>query len=1219
MKNALVKQTQEAVKRSTQLAPPPARQRLGTRARQAAAAAAATAADAEAQLAGEEDTNSEAAFFCDELHQELEHLLAGGGLAQEAAASLAAAQEALGAGRDATRLPPGDLSLPVEGELAPPPFDALVQQLFGTEANASQQPAAASTAPLPPEEAAGLAAAVRALQLHSAELESSGMLDVAGAAADSWLLPDSSSGAEAAGAIGGLPAYLQGAQLAGGGQLPFQVQQQQRQQPGPDAHYQHWPATGVGAMAAAESHDAIQEADEAPDWGALEGDAFAAPRRPALQLNLPAQRPGGEAAGGVLVSFDDDQQQQYAQQQQQAWQPGQNAWQAGGKQQQQAQQQGQVTLSDIWEGGEGGMDPWMDVADDSGPPHWQQQEQQQWQQPGQQQGPPGALRVPTFASRPCRQQLALSHSQQQHQQAGYADEGIEDEDWDEGMLEQVAALEQQALLQRQLAQPSGLPPQQEQQGKRHVPVFRNRAFQQKLPAGAWPAESIENADSDEEPGPAPAGPSQAADGGAQRVAAGAVPQLGRRGALPLAGQAAAAEQARASDDEDGGQTAGAVLPQQRPAQRAPAAAAGAAGAAGQQALLIDFSAIDVVSLRPSVLLRPQAGGRLKWRPVFDPEQLLLQPLRSALRPPPAPPTQRQPAGGSHWLAAGGHGGQAASDLLAGITAADLQDCDDWGEEEDAAAGDGAGFDGGGWDEAAWQGPADSPAQQQQQQQQQPVTISLDEPAAVAEPEYTAAAAPAATLSAPAAAAASPAALTVRFQPLVELAFDYDEGGSEPEAEPQQEQSQLAYGTSQPPSQQQAAWPSQAGSMGGWAAQPDAGGSAWQQGFGWQAPQPQDTEPVHAAAAVGDPWAGLEQAADEQGGQELEALQPAGQAEAAAAQRAEGQPASAASPAAAEAANPWAVLGGDVEDAAADGWAGGAGWFSQPAATAAEAGATAVVDMAADPPAGAYAGDGTFGGWALDVEWEDAGPAADEPPAAMAQQLQQQQQREDAFKAALSGQGPVADIEVAETATAMGGGLEWQYDEPEQATEPAAVVGAGSLAARLATLGVLDPAVPAAAAAAAGKRRHEQIGAEIIQALLEERRRARVDLQPLLQQLSSCLAHALAGGSGSGPSGSSGSGAAEAATLSAVRQACLNGGGPGVQTSMQASMQRYLVALLTAAHQHNSVAAAAVASEAEGSGAAAPAAAVAPLAAALAGKQLLLHAPGGATDIQIAAA
>ena len=59
----------------------------------------------------------------------------------------------------------------------------------------------------------------------------------------------------------------------------------------------------------------------------------------------------------------------------------------------------------------------------------------------------------------------------------------------------------------------------------------------------------------------------------------------------------------------------------------------------------------------------------------------------------------------------------------------------------------------------------------------------------------------------------------------------------------------------------------------------------------------------------------------------------------------------------------------------------------------------------------------------------------------------------------------------------------------------------------------------------------------------------MDLRPLLQQLSSRLAETLAGGSRSGP-GSGGSGAEEAATLTAVRQACLDGGGPGVQASMQ---------------------------------------------------------------------
>ncbi len=144
------------------------------------------------------------------------------------------------------------------------------------------------------------------------------------------------------------------------------------------------------------------------------------------------------------MTFDDELQPQQ-QRPQHAWQqPGQNQWQAGGQPWQahragpQQAQQGQATLSDIWEGGDGGGDPWMEVEDGGSNPQWQQ-EQQQWQ-PGHQ-APAGALRVPMFAPRPGRQQLALSHSQpqpQQGQQAAGADEGIEDEeDWDEGMLEQV--------------------------------------------------------------------------------------------------------------------------------------------------------------------------------------------------------------------------------------------------------------------------------------------------------------------------------------------------------------------------------------------------------------------------------------------------------------------------------------------------------------------------------------------------------------------------------------------------------------------------------------------------------------------------------------------------------------------------------------------------------------------------------------------------------------
>ena len=176
----------------------------------------------------------------------------------------------------------------------------------------------------------------------------------------------------------------------------------------------------------------------------------------------------------------------------------------------------------------------------------------------------------------------------------------------------MAALEQQALQERRHGAGGGQP-SQAQQAQRHVPVFRSRAFQQQaLPAGTWPAaEGIEEPDSDEDASPPAAGAAAAgaaaapAAASAQRPAAGAVPQLGRRGALPLAGQAAA-QQAPASDQEQEGEqgTPAATTQGRRNGQQAPVAA-GAAGAAGggQPAVQVDFSSLDVEALRPSVLLR----------------------------------------------------------------------------------------------------------------------------------------------------------------------------------------------------------------------------------------------------------------------------------------------------------------------------------------------------------------------------------------------------------------------------------------------------------------------------------------------------------------------------------------------------------------------------------------------------------------------------------------
>ena len=77
MKNALVKQTQEAVKRAV----PAQRQRLGTRGgggggaqRQAATAAAA---EEEEGQAGDEEGQAAGSFYADELHQQFHQLLQG--------------------------------------------------------------------------------------------------------------------------------------------------------------------------------------------------------------------------------------------------------------------------------------------------------------------------------------------------------------------------------------------------------------------------------------------------------------------------------------------------------------------------------------------------------------------------------------------------------------------------------------------------------------------------------------------------------------------------------------------------------------------------------------------------------------------------------------------------------------------------------------------------------------------------------------------------------------------------------------------------------------------------------------------------------------------------------------------------------------------------------------------------------------------------------------
>lgn len=107
----------------------------------------------------------------------------------------------------------------------------------------------------------------------------------------------------------------------------------------------------------------------------------------------------------------------------------------------------------------------------------------------------------------------------------------------------------------------------------------------------------------------------------------------------------------------------------------------------------------------------------------------------------------------------------------------------------------------------------------------------------------------------------------------------------------------------------------------------------------------------------------------------------------------------------------------------------------------------------------------------------------------------------------------------------------------------------------------------------------------------------MDLQPLLRQLSSTVAATLSTGS--------------AALLSDLRAECVRRGGPDVQ----ASTSRYLLALLSAAHQHNVGAARSSDQEGGGGGGGGT---VAALAAALGGRQLVLQGVRGSSDVSIVA-
>lgn len=295
-------------------------------------------------------------------------------------------------------------------------------------------------------------------------------------------------------------------------------------------------------------------------------------------------RPSGVQA--IAVSFDDKPQQQ-----------------RGDQWQQQAGSSRQGTFSELWESGGGpagdGADPWDDIDHARA----QNAPTEQQQQPLQ---PQVARRVPTFAAR--RRPLAFSQPEHREGAGCPAGQGeADEEDWDQDLLQQVEALEQQAL--------QGQRPQQPPPGGRpslSAPVFRNRAFfqQQPLPGGAWPAgaaaagsasaDGIEESDSDHNVEADAGMDARPASHGAarQRAGRGAVPQLGRRtGAAQLSLSATAA--ASEGPPTGAGTTASAA------AGRPPTLAArrqAAAAAADVQLLQIDFATVDFEALRPSVLL-----------------------------------------------------------------------------------------------------------------------------------------------------------------------------------------------------------------------------------------------------------------------------------------------------------------------------------------------------------------------------------------------------------------------------------------------------------------------------------------------------------------------------------------------------------------------------------------------------------------------------------------
>ena len=494
----------------------------------------------------------------------------------------------------------------------------------------------------------------------------------------------------------------------------------------------------------------------------------------------------------------------------------------------------------------------------------------------------------------------------------------------------------------------------------------------------------------------------------------------------------------------------------------------------------------------------------------------------------------------------GAGGTAATAAvaaaeLAGLTAEELAGWDDWGDEEEQ--GDGS----------AWHHDPQQQQQQQQQQQRQQqrrsrwqadgeqeaaVEVQWDAPEDAAPPAEhsarsqqhwqafgsSAAWQPGAAQLSAALPGARPAASAGGAGGMqLEVSFDYDCGdecnaGAEAAVDDSEQQTHGGWGGGGAPSCSQHAAEQQRQQQ-----QQQCGGA-----FAWEAAEQAHPSPAAAGYLAGS-WGQPSAAAGEAGTEAAcvwAALGDGGEQEEESMQEGEQQPmavvweadeeAACDGPAAASGAagagpehDPWAAFEPETAARPGTGWA--APWASP-------------TSHAASPPAApacsAAAGVAALG-WGCDLQWEEEEQEAAAADGGSASLMQ------------LGSPGGVGTQAAAPQQPVVA--FEWEFDDGVAEPAPAAGGGAAGAAQRLAQgLGLAGSR--AAAPVPAHKRRHAEIGAQIIRSLLEERRRGRVDLQPLLLQLSRQLAAALAGGG--------------TVALSALRQRCMSGGEPGTQASLQ---------------------------------------------------------------------